>query len=116
MTKLFILFITNHTNITIIHTTMTEKLQKSTKFCIKEKLNLLPKKESLLYGRTLYKKLGISRSTWSNYLNAKPEDEYDLPLTNAIKLAKFFNCPVEELINISISGITIADLKELDEK
>ena len=117
MSKSFILLITKHTNITIIHTTMTEKVLKNhKKFSIREKLNWLPKEESLLSGRTLYKELGISRSTWFNYLNAKPGDGYDLPLINAIKLARFFNCPVEELVNISIPTITLSKLKELDEK
>jgi hypothetical protein len=90
--------------------------KKAAKYLIKEKLNRLPKEESLISGRTLYKELGISRSTWFNYLNAKPDDKYDIPLINAIRLARYFGCSVEDLVNIQIQPITLEELKRHDRK
>lgn len=88
--------------------------KKCLKFSIQEKLNQLPRLESELADRTLYKALGISRSTWFNYKSAKSTDKYDLPLIHAIKLAGFFNCKIEELLNMDVEPITERELKRFD--
>lgn len=90
--------------------------KKCLKFSIQKKLNQLPKLESELADRTLYKALGISRSTWFKYKSAQCGDKYDLPLIHAIQLARFFNCKVDELLNIDVKPLTEPDLKQFDKK
>lgn len=86
----------------------------SLKFSIQTKLNQLPRLESEFADRTLYKALGISRSTWFKYKSTKCSDNYDLPLIHAIRLADFFNCKVEKLLNIEVEPLTKAELKRFD--
>lgn len=82
------------------------------KFSIKEKLNNLPKSDYEIVMRNIYKQLGISRTTWSHYLNAEENSQYDIPLIHAIRIANFFGCKADELVNIEIQELNIIELKQ----
>jgi hypothetical protein len=79
----------------------TDKYQ-DLKFLIEEKLDSLPysqRKEAL---QILPAMLDISRLTFYKYRTIRRDENQDIPSTKLATLAGYFNCKVEDLINISI--------------
>lgn len=79
----------------------TDKYQ-SLKFSIEEKLDKLPHVERNEALKKLPAVLDVSRMTFYKYRYIKKNDNQDIPGMKLIMLAKYFNCNVEELINVDV--------------
>lgn len=79
----------------------TDKYQ-SLKFSIEEKLDSLPHIERNEAMNKLPAVLDVSRMTFYKYRYIKKNDNQDIPGTKLVLLAKYFNCNVEELINVDV--------------
>ena len=69
----------------------------SKKFTINDRLELLPKKESIILRRTIAKLLGKSREQTSRILNATEDSTLELPARVVIQLSNYFGCSPDEI-------------------
>lgn len=83
----------------------------STKYRVKELLNQLPKADYDLAMKQLPDYLGVARQTFSKILNVKENEQYEPSSGTLIKIASFFNCPVENLLSTKPEPITIDHLR-----
>ncbi len=69
------------------------------KYGIKERLELLTHEEYKVAIKTLPVALNISPRTFFRYLYTRVNDNYSMPVDHLARLAKFFNCHLEDLLN-----------------
>lgn len=69
------------------------------KYKIRERLIELSYKEYKLVMKALPKALNISTTTFNKYINTKIYEGYSMPADHLVRLARFFNCSVEDLVN-----------------
>jgi hypothetical protein len=88
---------------------MEEKFDKSfeLKYSIKDALESLSVKEYKVALKKIPECLGISQRTFERYLDVKATDTYSIPSDHLAALAIFFNCSMEELVNIDPRTIDI---------
>ena len=87
--------------------------KSTTKYRVKELLNQLPATDRNIAMRNLPSYLNISRQTFSKILNVKLDDPYEPAAGKLIKLALFFNCTTEYLLEIVPDAVTIDELRIL---
>ena len=71
----------------------------SLKYKIQEKLELLSFKDYGIAIQELPRVLGITPRTFRRYLKTRVYERYSVPSDDLVKLAQFFNCKVEDLLN-----------------
>lgn len=91
------------------------------KYKIKEKLELLTHEEYKAALRTLPAALKISSRTFFRYMYTKVNENYSMPVDHLARLARFFNCQIEQMLNyepppLSTQGIKIQDKTDLLQK
>jgi hypothetical protein len=85
---------------------------KEYKYKIKEKLDKLSHQEyrSAIY--ILPKALKIHQRTFFRYMYTTVNEEYSMPVDHLARLAKFFNCKIEELLNFEPQPLTLKEMKK----
>lgn len=71
----------------------------SLKYKIQEKLESLSYKDYGIAIQELPKVLQISRRTFQRYLKTRVYESYSIRSDDLVKLSKFFNCKIEDLLN-----------------
>jgi len=69
------------------------------KYRIKERMELLTHGEYLVVIKTLPAALNISSRTFFRYMYTRVNDNYSMPVDHLARLAKFFNCQIEDMLN-----------------
>lgn len=82
------------------------------KYKIKEKLDLLSHTEyrSAIY--VLPKALKIHQRTFFRYLYTKVNENYSMPVDHLARLARFFNCKIEDLLNFEPQPLTLKEMRQ----
>jgi Cro/C1-type HTH DNA-binding domain len=82
------------------------------KYKLKEKLDLLTYNEykSALY--VLPKALKIHQRTFFRYLYTRVNENYSMPADHLARLAIFFNCKIEDLLNFEPQPLTLKEMKQ----
>lgn len=88
-------------------------LKTMTKYRIKKMLNELPAIDRDIAMKNLPAHLGITRQTFSKILNVKADSAYEPAAITLIKIALFFNCTTEYLLENVPEPITIEGLRVL---
>ena len=69
------------------------------KYCLRARMNSLTREEYGQAIKTLPRALNITQRTFYRYMNTKISENYSMPVNDLARLAKFFNCPIEEMLN-----------------
>ena len=88
---------------------MQSHLMKSNvklKYRLKEKLNMLPHEEYKIVMITFPQALKISQRTFHRYIYTRIDEKYSMPVDHLARLARFFNCRIEDLLNYKPSPLT----------
>ncbi|MCJ7449355.1 MAG: helix-turn-helix transcriptional regulator [Bacteroidales bacterium] len=91
------------------------------KYRTKEKMELLPHEEYKVATKTLPAALKISSRTFFRYMYTRIHENYSMPVDHLARLAKFFNCQIEDMLNyepppLSAKGIKVKDKTDLLQK
>ena len=86
--------------------------KKEYKYRIKEKLDLLSHNEYKSALVILPKALKIHQRTFFRYLYTKVHESYSMPADHLARLARFFNCKIEDLLNFEPQPMTLKEMKE----
>ena len=91
------------------------------KYKIKELMDALPHLEHHAIMSMIPKALMISQRTFLRYMYTRIDDKYSMPVDHLARLAKYFNCRIEDMLNydptpLSLSGIRKHDKIELAKK
>lgn len=81
------------------------------KYCLKAKMNSLTREEYKIAIRTLPVALNITQRTFYRYLNTSILEEYSMPVDDLARLARFFNCRIEDLLNYEPAPLSTKRLK-----
>ena len=71
----------------------------SYKYTLKERLNLLTRDEYRSAIRDLPRALGITQRTFYRYMNTRISESYSIPSDDLARLARFFDCRIEDMLN-----------------
>jgi hypothetical protein len=82
------------------------------KYKIKEKLDLLAYQEYKSVLRVMPKALEIHERTFLRYIYTRVNDKYSMPVDHLARLARFFNCRIEDMLNYEPKPLTIKDMAE----
>jgi hypothetical protein len=58
--------------------------------------------------------LEISQRTFLRYMYTRLNEKYSMPVDHLARLAKFFNCRIEEMLNYNPRPLTIKTLRYTD--
>jgi len=88
------------------------------KYKIKEKMELLTHEEYKAAIKTLPAAMKISSRTFFRYMYTRVYENYSMPVDKLARLAKFFNCQIEDMLNfepppLSSKGIKVQDKTDL---
>jgi DNA-binding Xre family transcriptional regulator len=91
------------------------------KYKIKERLELLTHQEYKVAIKTLPAALKISSRTFFKYMYTRVYESYSMPVDHLARLAKFFNCQIEDMLNyepppLSSKGIKVKHETDLLQK
>jgi len=86
--------------------------KKEYKYRIKEKLDLLSHNEYKLALVVLPKALKIHQRTFFRYLYTKVNEDYSMPVDHLARLARFFNCRIEDMLNYEPKPLTMKDMEK----
>jgi hypothetical protein len=97
------------------------RLKIELKYKIKEKLELLTHVEYKAAIKILPAALKISSRTFFRYMYTRVNENYSMPVDHLARLAKFFNCQIESMLNydpppLSSKGIKIKDKTDFLQK
>jgi hypothetical protein len=84
------------------------------KYCLKERLNSLTLEEYKSALKTLPKALNITQRTFYRYINTRISEGYSMPGDNMAKLARFFNCRIEDMLNYEPPLLSSKEIKVKD--
>jgi len=82
------------------------RYQINTKYRIKERLELLTHEEYKVALEEIPKALKISPRTFLRYMYTRVDDDYSMPADHLARLARFFKCQIEEMLNYDPQPIT----------
>lgn len=74
------------------------------KYKLEEKLQSLPLNEYRAFMKYAHEALGISPSTLANWRKLKLTDKSDIPTASLLKIAKLFNCSMEDMLNYEVEA------------
>ncbi len=69
------------------------------KYRLKEKLDMLPHEEYKIVMKTFPQALKISQRTFHRYIYTGMTETYSMPVDHLARLARFFNCRIEDMLN-----------------
>lgn len=84
------------------------------KYKIKERLELLTHEEYKLAIKILPTALKISSRTFFRYMYTRVNENYSMPVDDLARLARFFNCRIEDLLNYEPAPLSTKRLKIKD--
>jgi hypothetical protein len=90
------------------------KRQIDTKYRIKERLELLTHEEYTSALKSLPKALNISPRTFLRYLYTRIDDDYSMPADHLARLAKFFNCRIEDMLDYDPPPLSFKEIRKKD--
>ena len=82
------------------------------KYKIKEKLDLLSYQEYRSVLHVIPKALKIHQRTFLRYIYTRINDNYSMPADHLARLARFFNCKIEDLLNFEPQPMTLKEMKK----
>lgn len=82
------------------------------KYKIKQKLDELPHKDYESAKKALPKALKISLVTFHKYLNVRIFEGYSISADHLARLAKFFDCSMEDLLNYTTPDLKLRGMKK----
>lgn len=82
------------------------------KYRIKQKLNELPHKDYESAINALPKALKISSGTFHKYMNVRIYEGYSISADHLARLAKFFDCTMENLLNYTAPDLKLRGMKK----
>lgn len=82
------------------------------KYKIKEKLDLLPYQEYKSVLNVMPKAMEIHQRTFLRYIYTRVNDNYSMPVDHLARLARFFNCKIDDLLNFEPQPLTLKEMKE----
>ena len=83
-------------------------LQKALyKYRLKERMAMLSYDEYRLAMKAIPKALEISQRTFHRYIYTRLHEKYSMPGDHLARLASFFNCRMEDLLNFNPPPITM---------
>lgn len=82
------------------------------KYKIKQKLDELPHKDYMSAVKVLPKELKISSATFHKYLNVRIYEGYSISADHIARLAKFFDCSMEDLLNYTAPDLKLRGMKK----
>lgn len=82
------------------------------KYKIKEKLDLLSYQEYKAVLHIMPKALMIHQRTFLRYIYTRINDNYSMPVDHVARLARFFNCKIEDMLNFEPQPLTLKVVKE----
>ena len=83
------------------------KVQVELKYRIKERLDLLTHAEFKSIINVIPKALNISQRTFYRYMYTRINDKYSMPVDHLARLARFFNCRIEDMLNYEPPPLTV---------
>jgi hypothetical protein len=86
--------------------------KKEYKYRIKEKLDLLSHNEYKSALVVFPKALKIHQRTFFRYLYTKVNENYSMPVDHLARLARFFNCRIEDMLNYEPKPLTMKDMEK----
>jgi|WetSurMetagenome_2_1015567.scaffolds.fasta_scaffold03202_2 hypothetical protein len=89
---------------------------KEYKYKIKEKLDKLSHKEYKSAINIIPKALKVHQRTFFRYMYTTVNEEYSMPVDHLARLAKFFNCKIDELLNFEPKPLTFKEMKNQDKQ
>lgn len=81
------------------------------KYRIKERLDLLTHEDFKTAIRVLPKALNISQRTFYRYVYTRIHDKYSMPVDHLARLARFFNCRIEDMLNFDPPPLIVKEVK-----
>jgi hypothetical protein len=81
------------------------------KYRLKEWLDSLSHQEYKSVTKNAPKALQISPRTFYRYINTRIDDSYSMPVDHLARLARFFGCRIEELLNYDPPPLCFKELK-----
>ena len=84
------------------------------KYKIKERMDALPHHEHHAAMRLIPKALLISQRTFLRYMYTRIDDKYSMPVDHLARLAKYFNCRIEDMLNYDPPPLTGISIKKKD--
>jgi len=82
------------------------------KYTIKEKLELLSYRDYGIAIQELPRVLKINPKTFQRYLKTRVYGHYSIPSDDLVKLAQFFNCKVEDLLNYDPPPLRVKGIRK----
>jgi len=93
---------------------LKDKHQIHFKYRIRERLESLSYEEHQLAIKILPKALNISQRTFYRYVYTRLSERYSMPVDHLARLAKFFNCRIEDLLNYEPQPVKIDGIRKKD--
>ena len=93
---------------------MTENSKKR-KYTILSKIQLLPHSEYKIAKNRLPLVLHVSKRTFERWCYLQISEESQAPADKLAIIAKFLQCPIEDLFNYEVPEYTISKLKRMSE-
>lgn len=84
------------------------------KYNLKEKLNMLTREEYRSALRDLPRALNISQRTFYRYMNIKISESYSIPSDDLARLARFFDCSIEQMLNYNVPPLISKELRVIN--
>jgi hypothetical protein len=81
------------------------------KYNLKEKLDLLSYQEYKLVLHVLPEALKIHKRTFLRYMYTRVNENYSMPVDHLARLARFFNCKIEDMLNFEPQPLTLKEMK-----
>ena len=82
------------------------------KYKIKQKLDELPHKDYESAVKALPQALKISSATFHKYMNVRIYEGYSISSDHLARLAKFFDCTMENLLNYTTPDLKLRGMKK----
>lgn len=82
------------------------------KYKIKQKLDELSHKDYVSAVKALPKELMISPGTFHKYMNVRIYESFNIRVDHVARLAKFFDCTMENLLNYTTPDLKLRGMKK----
>lgn len=86
------------------------KMSQNYKYTVKVMLESLPHKEYKVARRKLPEFLGVNERTFARWINAKEGEKLEIPSDKLAVIAKYLNCPLEDMFNYKIPKFKVEKL------
>ena len=83
------------------------------KYRIKEKMDLLTHQEYQAAIKSIPIALKISQRTFCRYMYTRVHEKYSMPVDHLARLAIFFNCRIEDMLNYEPPPLTLKAVSKI---